>query len=60
MCTSGDKKVYLSLTSAGEELLRVLHHVKPRVFKSLDFKGVEELSQEEREDFFKVIAGLSA
>lgn len=55
VCTAGpDKKLFLSLRSASEELAMVLRHVGARTFGPLQFKGVEELAEPDRQAFFEV------
>ena len=56
VCTAGDpqKKIYLSVAAAGDELAPVLQHVGRRAFSPTQVGGLEDLAAEDRRRFCQV------
>ncbi|KAK9868093.1 hypothetical protein WJX84_011731 [Apatococcus fuscideae] len=53
ICSSLDKKLYLTLESAASLLKPILEELGARKFGALSFKGLEELHEGHRKEFFE-------
>ncbi|EFN57084.1 hypothetical protein CHLNCDRAFT_143861 [Chlorella variabilis] len=62
VCTAGDpqKKIYLSVAAAGDELAPVLQHVGRRAFSPTQVGGLEDLAAEDRRRFCQAFGVASA